>query len=297
MIVPRLVLGTARIAGGQDAVALVRSGLDAGICHIDTAPSYGMGTAETIVGRALAGFDHVGVTTKLGSARPALPWLRTLARQVKRALAAPAAPAPQLAPKRITEPSGNDFSRADMAQSLALSHDRLGRVDVLLLHDISLPEVTKAVVESLRALAESVTAAPGYAGYAQWDSGLDAAFPAGIIAQCAPDPAWLTGTVAAPTKRALWLHSIVKTGLAITANQPHFVAALDRATAMIAARDPLTARIAALYVLAAERVPGARLLITSSRRDRLDALLEAITAIDLAGQADEIAALFPAQVG
>ena len=294
MILPRLVLGTARIAGGAEAVALISSGLDAGICHIDTAPSYGIGTAERIVGEALAGFDQVRVTTKLGSMRPAQPWLRTLARRVKRALVSADEPAAAFAPATISEPSGNDFALAAMTQSLELSCARLGRVDDLLLHDISLPEATDVVLECLTKLAGSVGAAPGYAGYAQWDPALDKAFPAGMIAQCAPDPGWFTGPTPAPSARLLRLHSLAKTGLAVAASDPRFAEALHRAAATVTARDPLTAQIAVLYALAAERLPTAKLLIASSRRDRLEAVLAAIAAIDRSGQAGEITALFRA---
>lgn len=300
MILPRLVLGTARIAGGADqqrGVALIRSALDLGVCHIDTAPSYGMGTAERVVGMALAGYDHVGVTAKLGSQRPSAPWLRTAVRLVKRALGGSPPPMAWMPPPTIEQLSGNDFSSAGMAHSLAFSLERLGRIDVLLLHDISTGEVTDEVLASLTALAEGVGAAPGYAGYAQWDAALDEKFPKPMIAQCAPDPRWLGGTAIPPSSRELWLHSVVKTGFALMESDPLFAAALDSAAATIDARDKRTSRIAALYALTAARMPDARLLITSSHRDRLEVLLGAIIAIDRSSQAGEIAAMFGPQAG
>ena len=300
MILPRLVLGTARIAGGIDeqrGIALVRSALDSGITHIDTAPSYGMGTAEIVVGKAITGFGQVGVTTKLGSHRPGQAWLRTALRRIKRGFGAPDAMTANLPPPRIAGPSGNDFAPAAMARSLALSCERLGRIDVLLLHDISAPEVTEPVLAELQALAGQIKATAGYAAYARWDAALDAAFPAEAIAQCAPDPRWLSGGAAVLPTRPLWLHSVVKTGLALAASDPQFAIALDRAAAMVEARDLQTGRLAALYALAAGRVPAARLLITSSHRDRLDSLLAAIAGIDRGNRADEIAALFAAQAG
>lgn len=299
MILPRLVLGTARIAGGIDearGIALIRTALDAGVTHIDTAPSYGMGTAEIVVGKAIVGFGQVGVTTKLGSHRPGQAWLRTALRRIKRGLGSGETPPATLPPPRIDAPSGNLFSPATMARSLALSRERLGRINVLLLHDISLGEVTDVVLAELLALAGRASAAPGYAGYAQWDPALDAAFPLGTIAQCAPDPDWLSGGAILPA-RPLWLHSVVKTGLALAAIEPRFAAALDQAASLVEARDPQTARLAALYALAAERVPGARLLATSSHRYRLESVLEAIRAIDSAGSVSAIAACFAAQAG
>ena len=300
MILSRLVLGTARIAGGIDeqrGIALVRSALDSGITHIDTAPSYGMGTAEIVVGKAIRGYDHARITAKLGSHRPGQTWLRTALRRIKRGLGTSEAMTASLPPPRIAAPSGNNFAPAAMARSLALSRERLGRIDVLLLHDISAPEVTEPVLAELLALAGQITATPGYAGYARWDAALDAAFPAAAIAQCAPDPRWLSGGAAVLPARPLWLHSVVKTGLALAASDPQFTIALDRAAAMVEARDLQTGRLATLYALAAARVPAARLLITSSHRDRLDGLLAAIAGIDRANRADEIVALFAAQAG
>ncbi|MBI1370658.1 MAG: aldo/keto reductase [Planctomycetes bacterium] len=56
--------------GGQDeaqAIASIHAALDAGINTIDTAPMYGMGRSEQIVGKALAGRrDKVVIATKCG---------------------------------------------------------------------------------------------------------------------------------------------------------------------------------------------------------------------------------------
>jgi aryl-alcohol dehydrogenase-like predicted oxidoreductase len=56
--------------GGTDDVAAqdaIRAGLDAGITLIDTAPAYGLGHAEEVVGRAIRGRrDQVVIATKCG---------------------------------------------------------------------------------------------------------------------------------------------------------------------------------------------------------------------------------------
>ena len=55
--------------GGDDAAAVdaIRASLDAGVRLIDTAPAYGLGHAETLVGRALEGRRHDAViATKCG---------------------------------------------------------------------------------------------------------------------------------------------------------------------------------------------------------------------------------------
>src|SRR5215207_6058114 len=56
--------------GGTDegeAVAAIKASLDAGLSMIDTAPAYGLGRSEEIVGRAIAGRrDEVVLATKCG---------------------------------------------------------------------------------------------------------------------------------------------------------------------------------------------------------------------------------------
>lgn len=297
MIVPRLVLGTARIAGGASeraAVALVKSAFDSGICAVDTAPSYGLGTAELVVGRALAGHPQVEVATKLGASRPNYPFLGTFARQIKRWVSSPSEPEPSLPPIRIEAPVGNDFSARSMAQSLEVSLERLGRIDALLLHDISAGEATPALLANLAQLAQSRSR--GYASYASWDDELDQCFTPTMIAQCAPDPGWLLGTASVPQGRPLRLHSLAKTGLALAASAPVFASDLDRAVGMIEA-DPLTARIAAIYALVAVRVPQAKLLFASSHQARLNVLTKVLQGVDKQHTATEIAACFVTQAG
>jgi aryl-alcohol dehydrogenase-like predicted oxidoreductase len=58
--------------GTQDeteAIRAIRTAIDAGVNWIDTAPFYGWGAAEEIVGRALRGRDDVLVFTKCGTFR------------------------------------------------------------------------------------------------------------------------------------------------------------------------------------------------------------------------------------
>jgi aryl-alcohol dehydrogenase-like predicted oxidoreductase len=64
--------------GGQDeddSIAAIHAALDAGINFIDTAPIYGYGEAEKVIGKALAGRDRAAVTiaTKFGITWPQGP--------------------------------------------------------------------------------------------------------------------------------------------------------------------------------------------------------------------------------
>ena len=74
--VARLGLGCARLVGGSEAAAsrkLVETALTLGIRHFDTAPYYGDGWSEHVLGDVLHGVGDVTVTTKIGIPRPAVP--------------------------------------------------------------------------------------------------------------------------------------------------------------------------------------------------------------------------------
>jgi methylglyoxal reductase len=70
-----LCLGTWAIGGGpwwgktndDESVKAIRASIDAGITFIDTAPAYGFGRSEEVVGRAVKGIrDKVVISTKCG---------------------------------------------------------------------------------------------------------------------------------------------------------------------------------------------------------------------------------------
>ena len=71
LTLPRIGQGTWDIpesgARREEAIAALRTGIDLGMTHIDTAEMYGSGAAEEIVGEALAGLprDSLFVTTKV----------------------------------------------------------------------------------------------------------------------------------------------------------------------------------------------------------------------------------------
>src|SRR5262252_7073666 len=79
LAVSRVGLGTWAMGGYQwggtdddESVRTIHAALDRGINLIDTAPAYGFGHSEEVVGRAIAergGRDHVVVATKVGLER------------------------------------------------------------------------------------------------------------------------------------------------------------------------------------------------------------------------------------
>lgn len=129
--VTALGLGTAPIGGlyapvdREAAVATIRRALDAGLRQVDTAPLYGLGRAEEMVGEALRGRGRDGyvVSTKAGRLiRPLEP--------------GETAYAPEFVDlPRVTQRW--DFSADGVRTSLTESLERIGihAVDILLLHD------------------------------------------------------------------------------------------------------------------------------------------------------------------
>ena len=91
LIAQRLGFGCGRLKGGHEkvhALRLVHAALDLGIRHFDTAPPYGLGTSEAVLGEALQGRQElVTVFTKAGLARPASPGLMQTARAIVKPLA------------------------------------------------------------------------------------------------------------------------------------------------------------------------------------------------------------------
>jgi aryl-alcohol dehydrogenase-like predicted oxidoreductase len=79
MQITRVGVGTAPIGSGRDwpvwwgpqdeeeSIRTIHAALDAGVNWVDTAPFYGWGRAEEVVGRALRGRDGVLVFTKCGT--------------------------------------------------------------------------------------------------------------------------------------------------------------------------------------------------------------------------------------
>ena len=107
-----------------EAIQLVHEAIDLGINWIDTAPVYGMGTAETTVGKALAGMD-------------ARPIIATKCGRTWR-------------PDRTIEPR---IKRGSIKRECEESLSRLG-IDVIDLYQIHWPEPEADVEEAWDAVCE-----------------------------------------------------------------------------------------------------------------------------------------------
>jgi D-threo-aldose 1-dehydrogenase len=125
--VTRLALGTAPLGGwptpvpDDQALATLRRAWEVGIRYVDTAPFYGTGKSETLVGEVLSTFprDQFVLSTKVGR------------------LLVPGKMEPEFFQGGLPFTPVYDYSAEGVEQSLQESYGRLGlnRVDIALIHD------------------------------------------------------------------------------------------------------------------------------------------------------------------
>lgn len=138
---PKIGFGTTALlalSGQEEQQRLLHAALDAGITHFDTAPYYGYGEAEKILGRFIKDRrDQVTVTTKFGIQPPRLAGGGSVAGAVKRLVK-------NLGPVRklLARQAGKMVQRAafgadDAAKSLESSLRALqtDHIDIYLLHE------------------------------------------------------------------------------------------------------------------------------------------------------------------
>jgi D-threo-aldose 1-dehydrogenase len=205
----------------RERLRLYQVALDHGITHFDTARAYGVGGAEGVLGRFLAGRrDQVTVTTKLGILPPSsgafLRVARLAARTAERLLPSTGARAKQVAARRLL--TGKRFSLDDARTSFETSLRELGtdHVDILLLHECAPDDVQEDLLDFLdeRVQAGQVRFT-GIATGVESTAAItrrDAAFPAIVqVANSATEPSLERLSLAG---RATITHSPFSTGLA-----------------------------------------------------------------------------------
>jgi aryl-alcohol dehydrogenase-like predicted oxidoreductase len=141
----RLGFGTAgllREPSKRRRLDALAAALDSGIRHFDTAPIYGLGEAERLLGEFLVGRrERVTIATKFGLApKPALSTLGALqstARRVLRASPALRRIARRTAATTLYQPPRFDAAGARTSLERSLAALRRDHVDALLLHECS----------------------------------------------------------------------------------------------------------------------------------------------------------------
>jgi D-threo-aldose 1-dehydrogenase len=107
-----------------EALETIETGLDLGIRYIDTAPYYGFGLSEQRVGEGIGSASDVVISSKVGRIlRPATQ--SEMSRQERHGFVSPMPFEPEY-----------DYSRSGVLRSYEASVRRLGRVDILYIHDI-----------------------------------------------------------------------------------------------------------------------------------------------------------------
>jgi hypothetical protein len=284
-MIDRLIFGCGRLTGGaseREALALVDACLEAGVRHFDTAPSYGLGTAEGVIGKVVrSGVAGLTVTAKVGSVPPRLGLAKTWARAARRLVTSERPRLGGFAPEEPREGrSTADFSESAMRASATRSCAALGQIDWLLLHEAEARHADPAVTVALDRIAAEHGARAGYSHGAMFSAPTDAGFPDGWIAQAAIRPEWLTGSPRELPERSLVLHSIALTGQWLADQDAGFANRLAAAAQLVESGDPATRRIAACYALASAHVPQAHLVVASSHIGRLRAVLAALGSLD-----------------
>ena len=183
--------GLLALSGEGERQRLLGAALDAGITHFDTAPYYGYGEAEKILGRFIKGMrSRVTVTTKFGIRPPRLAGGGSVAGAVKRLVR-------HLAPLRklLADQAGKmvqrgAFGAADAEESLEASLRALqtDHIDIYLLHEAGPGDTSDELLAFLEKkteegvigrfgtgsefarVAEIAATRPGFAGVLQFEN-------------------------------------------------------------------------------------------------------------------------------
>lgn len=278
MLRERLIFGTARLSGGPYAPLareLIAICLDAGITAFDTAPSYGMGAAEGLLGAALAGRRDVRIATKVGAPRPAWPGLRGWGKRIRRLAGRPSVAL--ASPRSHRGPAaGYRYDAASVTASIARSLRALRRdtLDLVLLHEARPEEAPEAATMLEASRTSGVATTIGFAH-------------GGVLGRPAPD-GWVAQAAAAPADffadhdgaAAGVFHSIRVAATTLTGER---AARLDKLEATLPVGDTATRRLGAglLALHRAHRTAG--LTVATTDPVRLRSLLELVDAIEREG--------------
>ncbi len=146
------------VQSGQERVQLLECAYDAGIRHYDTAPYYGYGEAEMVLGEFLRKKrDQVTVTTKFGIQPPAMVRNRLVNQLARKILGIAPSLRAVLSKKAQSLSKRGSFSAEAARTSLEQSLKSLGtdRIDLFLLHEPNLHDAGSS--EILEFLEREVT--------------------------------------------------------------------------------------------------------------------------------------------
>lgn len=152
----RLGYGCSRLMGGithRESVALLEAAFDSGIRHFDTAPLYGYGRAEGVLGEAFRSRrDQITIATKFGLRPPRRGSLLGIARQVALPIVR-RLPSVRSRLSRAAAGLGGraHFSPEELRKSLdqSLAALKTDYIDIMLLHEATLPDLSDELFAAL----------------------------------------------------------------------------------------------------------------------------------------------------
>jgi D-threo-aldose 1-dehydrogenase len=285
--------------GYRESCALIEAAYEAGFRHFDVAPPYGHGRAERIVGDVLAPVrQHVTLVGKAGIAHPRSAGLMHAVRR----LALPLRPRLRglwqqaAARARSASTPGGRFGAAEVLASVdeSLRRLRTDHLDALLLHEVQPGDIDDALAATLRALQrDGRVHAIGTATGVQASEALLARHGE-LIEWVQTGHYWGAFRPALRTARRLLTHGSLRTGLALLP-RPEFAAALHLAGTPGLTEALADPRVAAPLLLRAALMKvdaTAVLLVSTTRRARLGALLEAAVGDPMPGLASALNRVF-----
>ena len=291
MLMKRLVYGCGRLTGGAtelEAQRLIHMCLDHGLVHFDTAPSYGIGTAEVVLGKALfRARQSVVITTKVGSPRPRFSLFKTYLRKAKRTLLSPTdTRLSTFIPISLDSRAPNvGVTRHAIVASVQRSLKRLRReyVDFVFLHEVYAAGLTHQIEDAMEYIVNSGDARRvGYSTGSMLDIESEAIFPSEYAAQTAIAPNILSGNESIPETRTRFLHSVILTGKYLKERDKYFSEGLDNATKVLGSfpGSKQDREVATLLALANIHAPTAGIVFSATTPKHLGGVLEAVRFID-----------------
>lgn len=137
----RIGFGCGRLVGGtsfKESAQLIETAAELGIRYFDSAPSYGLGSAERVLGEVLGGDTQFQIATKVGISRPKNTTMLLTARSFVAPIVNRVAPLKRLALSYLSrQVNQHEMSNHELLASFEESLYFLKRdsVDVLFLHE------------------------------------------------------------------------------------------------------------------------------------------------------------------
>jgi D-threo-aldose 1-dehydrogenase len=139
--------------GRKESLRLLEVAFDAGIRHFDTAPMYGYGAAEEVLGEFLRNKrDKVTITTKLGIEPPKRSALLSAAKTLaKTAISIVPSLRSKVAQRAGAMVSRGNFNLPYAAMSLRRSLTALNttHIDIFLMHEVTLEQISPELIDFL----------------------------------------------------------------------------------------------------------------------------------------------------